>query len=690
MKIYEAKHIRNIAFLGHGGSGKTALTEAILFSTKLINRMGKVEDGNTVSDFDKEETTRGISIGTSLIPVEWQEHKINILDTPGYFDFIGEVQSALKAADGAVILVDASNGVEVGTEKSWDFVTDREKPTFIFINKMDRENIDFDKVLNDLKEKFGNKITPFQIPLGENENFIGGINIVKMVAEEYDGKGYSEKLIPENLMEQVNPIREMLLESVAESDEALLEKYFEGEAFTEQEIQEGLRKGILGGDIVPVLCGSSTNNIGALSLLDMLVDYSPSPMDMPVNKGYDPHDKDEVIERTLDPDEPFSAQVFKTIVDPYVGKISLLRIISGKLTLDTEVLNTNKDKREKIGSLFVLRGKNQIEIEEAFAGDIVSIAKLQYTNTGDTLCSINDPIMYSSIDFIKPQLALSIEPKSKGDEEKISSGLQRLAEEDPSFYFERNPEVKQTLIYGQGELHVNIITSKLKNKFGVDVELRDPKVPYRETVKGKSDVQGRHKKQSGGHGQYGDVKIRFEPASTEFEFKEEIFGGSVPKSYIPAVEKGLRECLESGVLAGYPVVNIRAILYDGSYHDVDSSEMAFKIAASIAFKKGVEAANPVLLEPIIKVEVIVPEDYMGDVMGDLSKRRGKILGMEPQPKGMQLVVAEAPQSEMFKYATDLRSMTQARGSFSMEFARYEEAPQIISEKVIEAAKEEDK
>ncbi len=690
MKIYEAKHIRNIAFLGHGGSGKTALTEAILFSTKLINRMGKVEDGNTVSDFDKEETTRGISIGTSLIPVEWRDHKINILDTPGYFDFIGEVQSALKAVDGAVILVDASNGVEVGTEKSWDFVTDSEKPAFVFINKMDRENIDFDKVLNDLKEKFGNKITPFQIPLGENENFIGDINIVKMVAEEYDGKDYSEKPIPEDLMNQVNPIREMLLESVAESDEALLEKYFEGEAFTEQEIQEGLRKGILGGDIVPVLCGSSTNNTGALSLLDMLVDYAPSPMDMPVTKGYNPRDKDEVIERTLGPDEPFSAQVFKTIVDPYVGKISLLKIISGKLTLDMEVLNTNKDKREKVGSLFVLRGKNQIEIEEAFAGDIVSIAKLQYTSTGDTLCSINDPIMYSSIDFIKPQLALSIEPKSKGDEEKISSGLQRLAEEDPSFYFERNPEVKQTLIYGQGELHVNIITSKLKNKFGVDVELRDPKVPYRETVKGKSDVQGRHKKQSGGHGQYGDVKIRFEPAPDEFEFKEEIFGGSVPKSYIPAVEKGLRECLESGVLAGYPVVNVRAILYDGSYHDVDSSEMAFKIAASIAFKKGIEAANPVLLEPIIKVEVIVPEEYMGDVMGDLSKRRGKILGMEPQPKGMQLVVAEAPQSEMFKYATDLRSMTQARGSFSMEFARYEEAPQIISEKVIEAAKEEDK
>ena len=689
MKVYEAKHIRNIAFLGHGGCGKTTLIEAILFSAKLINRMGKIEDGNTVSDFDKEEITRGISIGTSLIPVEWQEHKINILDTPGYFDFVGEVQSTLKAAGGAVILVDASNGIEVGTEKSWDFVTDNEKPTFIFINKMDRENTDFDKVLSDLREKFGNKVVPFQLPLGENENFIGNINIVKMVAEEYDGKDCVENPIPEDLMDQVNPIREMLLESVAESDEVLLEKYFEGEAFTEQEIQEGLRKGIISGDVVPVLCGSSVKNIGAHSLLDMLVDYSPSPIDEPVKKGTHPDNEDEIIERTLDPSEPFAAQVFKTIVDPYVGKISLLKIISGKLTPDMEVLNINKHEKEKLGSLFLLRGKNQIEIKEAFAGDIISIAKLQYTSTGDTLCSINEPVIYSGIDFIKPQLALSIEPKSKGDEEKIGSGLQRLAEEDPSFYFERNPETRQTLIYGQGELHINIITSKLKNKFDVDVELKDPKVPYRETIKGKSDVQGRHRKQSGGHGQYGDVKIRFEPATTEFEFEEEIFGGAVPKSYIPAVEKGIRECLEEGVLAGYPVVNIKTTLYDGSYHEVDSSEMAFKIAASIAFKKGMAEANPILLEPIVKVDVIVPEEYMGDIMGDLNKRRGRILGMEPQPKGMQLVIAEVPQSEMFKYAIDLRSMTQARGNFSMEFVRYDEVPQIISDKVIAAAKEEE-
>ncbi len=685
MKGYQADHIRNIAFLGHGGCGKTTLAEAVLYSAKLTNRMGRVEDGNTISDFDKEEASRSISISTSIIPIEWQNYKINLLDTPGYFDFIGEVQSALKAAGGTVILVDATSGVEVGTEKAWDFIADSKKPTFIFINKMDRENANFDKVLNDLRERFGKKIAPFQIPLGENENFVGNINVVKMIAREYNGKDCIEKSIPEALLPQAESIRELLLESVAESDEALLEKYFSGEVFTEQEIHDGLRKGVINGDIVPVLCGASMKNIGTHTLLDMLIDYSPSPMDMPSKKGTNPY-TDEIVERTLEPNQPFSAQVFKTVVDPYVGKISILKVISGKLTSDTEVLNSNKDEKEKIASLFLLRGKNQIDIKEISAGDIVAVAKLQHTSTGDTLCSVNHPIVFSNIDFVKPQLALSVEPKAKGDEEKISSGLQRLSEEDPSFLFERNAETKQTLIFGQGELHVKIITSKLKNKFGVDVELKDPKVPYRETIKGKSDVQGKHKKQSGGHGQYGDVKIRFEPAANDFEFAEEIFGGSVPKSYIPAVEKGLKDCLETGVLAGYPVVNLKATLYDGSYHDVDSSEMAFKIAASLAFKKGMEAAKPVLLEPIVKVSVIIPEEYMGDVMGDLNKRRGRILGMEPQPKGMQLVVAEAPQSEMFKYATDLRSMTQARGSFTMEFTRYEEVPQIISEKVVDAAR----
>ncbi len=685
MKIYEADKIRNIALLGHGGCGKTTLTEAALFTAKVVNRIGKVEDGNTVSDFDKEEIARKISINTSVVPIEWEGHKINFIDAPGYFDFIGEVQSAMKVAGGLIILVDATSGIEVGTEKAWDYFEDKKKPTFIFINKMDRENADFEKVLNQLRERFGKKVAPFQIPLGEKENFIGNINVVKMVAKEYDGKTCVEKPIPEDKKAQVLEIREMLMESVAESDEELLEKYFNGEEFTQEEIQEGLRKGVISGEIVPVICGATLENIGLHSLLNMINDYSPSPADMPPKQGKRPH-SDEVVERTLGDDQPFSAQIFKTIVDPYMGKISVFKVISGELKGDMEILNANMDEKERINNIFLLRGKTQIEVDRIKAGDIGAVAKLQHTRTGDTLCSVNDPVVYSGIDFTLPQLILAIDPKARGDEEKISSGLQRLAEEDPSFTFERNAETKQTLIRGQGELHIKVITSKLKNKFGAEVELNDAIVPYRETIKGKSDVQGKHRKQSGGHGQYGDVKIRFEPSQTEFEFNEEIFGGSVPRSYIPAVEKGLLECLETGVLAGYPVVNIKATLYDGSYHDVDSSEMAFKIAASLAFKKGMEMANPVLLEPIMKVDVMVPEEYMGDVMGDLNKRRGRIMGMEPQAKGMQLVVAEVPQAEMFKYAIDLRSMTQAKGNFTMEFTRYEEVPQMISEKVVEAAK----
>ncbi len=685
MKLYEADRIRNIALLGHGGSGKTSVTEAALFAAKLTTRMGRTEDGNTVSDFDKEEIARRISISTSLIPIEWKECKINFLDTPGYFDFVGEVQSAIKVAGGIIIMVDATSGIEVGTEKAWDYAVDKKTPTFIFVNKMDRENSDFTKVLNDLREKFGKKVAPFQIPLGEKEGFIGNVNIAKMTAREYDGKDCIDKPIPQALMEEAMSIREMLLESVAESDEVLMEKYFAGEEFTEKEIQDGLRRGIINADIIPVICGSAAKNVGIHTLLDMIVDYSPSPKDMPAKQGKNPYN-DKLEERTLEANEPFSAQVFKTIVDAYVGKISLLKIISGKLTSDMEVLNANRDEKEKLGNPFLLRGKNQIEVKEVMAGDIAAVAKLQNTSTGDTLCSVNSPIIYSGIEFSEPQLYLAVEPKAKGDEDKINHGLLKLTEEDPTFRLDRNKETKQTIIKGQGELHIKVLVSKLKNKFGTDVELTDAKVPYRETIKGKSDVQGKHKKQSGGHGQYGDVKMRFEPSSSEFEFTEEIFGGSVPRQYIPAVEKGVRECLEAGALAGYPVVNIKAILYDGSYHDVDSSEMAFKIAASLAFRKGMETAKPVLLEPIAEVRVYVPEDYMGDVMGDLNKRRGRIVGMEPQAKGFQLVIAEVPQSEMFKYATDLRSMTQARGYFTMDFTRYEEVPQMISEKIVEAAR----
>ncbi len=687
MKAYETEKIRNIALLGHGGSGKTSITEAALYTAKLTTRIGRTEDGNTVSDFDKEEVSRNISISTSLIPIEWEGYKINFLDTPGYFDFIGEVQSSVKVTGGIIITVDATSGVEVGTEKAWAMAMARNIPTFIFVNKMDRENANYEKVLGELRETFGKKVAPFQIPLGANGSFIGNVNVARMIAREYTGKTCIDKPIPDSLIDKAKEIREMLMESVAESDELLMEKYFAGEAFTEEEIQSGLRAGIIAGEIVPVICGAATGNIGIHTMLDVITDYSPSPKDMPAKEGVNPYTKQKV-RRTLEADEPFSAQVFKTIVDPYVGKISLLKIISGSLTPDTEVLNANKDEKEKIANLFLLRGKQQIDVDKAAAGDIIAVAKLQHTITGDTLCSVNAPLIYSKIDFSEPQLYLAIEPKAKGDEEKINMGLIKLVEEDPSFLFERNVETKQTLIRGQGELHIKVLVSKLKSKFGVDVELSDARVPYRETIKGKSDVQGKHKKQSGGHGQYGDVKIKFEPSAEEFEFQETVFGGSVPKSYIPAVEKGLRESAEHGVLAGYPVINMKAILYDGSYHDVDSSEMAFKIAAGIAFRKGIQEAKPILLEPISELKVIVPETYMGEVMGDLNKRRGRIIGIEPQINSEQLIVAEVPQSEVFKYATDLRSITQARGTFTTKFVRYEEAPPFISEQVIAAAKED--
>ncbi len=685
MKAYEAGRIRNIALLGHGGSGKTTFCEAALYAAGVSKRMGKVEDGNTFSDFDKEEISRKTSINTTVIPVEWNDYKVNLIDTPGYFDFVGEVQGAIKAAGGVVIFVDATSGIQVGTEKAWKIAMDKKKPTFIVVNKMDRENVDYDKIINELRETFGKKVAPFQIPVGIEDSFIGNVNVAKMNAREYTGQTCVEKPIPDELMAQAEEMRELLLESVAESDEELMEKYFAGEAFSEEEIQAGLRKGVLYGEVVPVVCASFPNNVGTHTLMDMLCDYSPSPADMPPKTGIDPKTNQEV-ERSLEPNEPFSAQVFKTIADPFIGKISILKVISGTLTSDMEILNSNKGEKEKVGSLFFLRGKNQLETKEVNAGDIAAIAKLQHTVTGDTLCSINSPIVFSGIEVPEPQLYLALEPKARGDEEKIGTGLQRLAEEDPSFAFTRNAETKQTLIRGQGELHIKVITSKLKNKFGVEVELSDAIVPYRETIKGKADVQGKHKKQSGGRGQYGDVKMRFEPSAEEFEFEEVIFGGSVPRNFIPAVEKGIREAMVSGVLAGYPVVNFKAQLYDGSYHDVDSSEMAFKIAASLAFKKGMEEAKPVLLEPIAKVDVFVPEDNMGDIMGDLNKRRGRILGMEPQDDGTQKVTAEVPQSEMFKYAIDLRSMTQARGEFNMEFVRYDEVPQNISEKVIEAAK----
>ena len=689
MKNYAVDKIRNVAFLGHGGSGKTTLAEALLFTTKVTTRMGRVDDGNTVSDFDKEEINRKFSIGTSLIPIEWHDHKYNFLDTPGYFDFVGETLSALRVAGGAVIMLDASSGIEVGTEKAWNFTEKRNMPKIIFINKMDKDNVNYVKIIKDLKDTFGKKIAPFCIPIGEGSEFKGFVNVVDQIGREFNGTGCVDAPIPADMEQRVRPFRDMLIEAVAESDEDLMAKYFEGEIFSNEEIHEGLRKGVIAGEIVPVIVGSVEKRIGIHTMMDMIFDYFPTPKELGdgLYKGMHP-DTEEEIERTLDEKEPFSAFVFKTIVDPFVGKISMFKVYSGIAKKDMDVLNANKDEKERFSSLFLLRGKEQLEVDRVIAGDIGATAKLQYTETGDTLCDKDKPIKYIGINMPKPALFMAIEPKSKGDEEKIHASLHRLTDEDPSFIIERNKETKQTLLGGQGTMQVQVITSKLKNLFGVEVVLDNPKVAYRETIKGVATVQGKHKKQSGGAGQYGDIHVKFEPCNEPFIFEEKIFGGSVPRQYIPAVEKGLLESLDHGVLAGCPVVNIKATLLDGSYHPVDSSEMAFKLAAHVAFKKGVEQAQPILLEPIAHVEIYIPDEYMGDIMGDMNRRRGRILGMEPNETGYQKVIAEAPQAEMFAYATDLRSMTQARGWFSMRVERYDEVPMQIALKIIEQVKKD--
>ncbi|MDH8679895.1 elongation factor G [Fusibacter bizertensis] len=689
MKNYAVDKIRNVAFLGHGGSGKTTLTEALLYTTNVTTRMGKVDDGNTVSDYDKEEINRKFSIGTSLIPIEWNDHKYNFLDTPGYFDFVGETLSALRVSGGAVIMVDASSGIEVGTEKAWNFTEKRNMPKIIFLNKMDKENVNYVKVLKELKDTFGKKIAPFCIPIGEGGDFKGFVNVVDQIGREFNGTQCVDAPIPKDMEAKVKPIRDWLIEAVAESDEELMMKYFEGETFTNEEIHEGLRQGVIAGDIVPVLVGSAEKRIGIHTMMNMIYDYFPTPKEMNdgVYKGTNP-DTEEAIDRVLDDNEPFSAFVFKTIVDPFVGKISLFKVYSGTAKKDMEIINASKDEKERITSLFLLRGKEQLEVDKVIAGDIGATAKLQHTETGDTLCDKDHPIKYTGINMPRPALFMAIEPKSKGDEEKIHSSLHRLTEEDPSFVLERNKETRQTLLGGQGSMQVQVITSKLKNLFGVEVTLEDPKIAYRETIKGVATVQGKHKKQSGGAGQYGDIHVKFEPCNEPFIFEEKIFGGSVPRQYIPAVEKGIQESLEHGVLAGCQVVNLKATLLDGSYHPVDSSEMAFKLAAHLAFKKGMEQAQPILLEPITHVEIYIPDEYMGDIMGDMNRRRGRILGMEPNESGYQKVIAEAPQSEMFAYATDLRSMTQARGWFNMSVERYEEVPMQIALKIIEQVKKD--
>ena len=650
MKGYTSENIRNVALLGHGGCGKTTFLEAALLATGVINRMGKVEDGNTVSDYDKMEIERGYSINTSVVPIIWKENKINFIDTPGYFDFVGEVNAALRAAEAAVIMVDAGAGIQVGTEAAWKACERYKTPRFIVINKRDKDEFDFYKTFGELKAKFGEKLIPFSWPLSAE-------------------------------------IDEELKEAIAMTDDELMEKYFNGDDFSDEEILKGLKQGIADGGIVPVCSSAFQLGSGLEGLLDLLVTYVPTPLEHGPYAGF--NDKNEPVERMSVVDAPVSTFVFKTIVDPFVGKISVMKVVTGKLNAGDEVYNERAGKSEKISKLFFLRGKNQTELNYAEAGDIVAVAKLQYTLSGDTLCDKNDIIRYLPLDYPEPSYFIAIEAVDKGDEDKMMTGLNKLREEDPSFVVERNTETRQTLLGGQGDIQLGVILAKLKDRFGVAVKTVPQKIAYRETIKGTSDVQGKHKKQSGGAGQYGDVHIRFSPSEKEFEFSEELFGGSVPKNYVPAVEKGLLECMNKGPLAGCKVVNVKAVLYDGSYHEVDSNEMAFKIAASLAFKKGIAEAKPCLLEPIMRMEIFVPDEYVGDVMGDMNKRRGKILGMEPMADGSQKLLALAPQAELFDYAIGLRAMTQARGNFTMRFEKYEEVPTHLANKIIEAHKAEE-
>ena len=661
MRIYESDSIRNVAILGHSGAGKSNMTEALEFTAGLTTRISNPNDAVKISS------------DTTLHTVEYQSLKFNFLDIPGYSDFFGELESGLAAADGAIIIVDGTTDLSVGTETSLELADSRSIPRFIFVNKIDSEKADYEKILSQLREKYGKRIAPFHVPWGKGDGFKGHINVVDLYAREYDGKECHNASIPEDMNDAVTPVREMLLEAVAETSEELMDKFFNGEEFTTAEIHRGLRKGVLNCDVIPVICGSTFKNIGLHTTFDMVRDYLPAPKD---NKKINPDKKE------------FVCQAFKTVIDSFLGKVSYVKILSGELKPDSDIYNINKRIKGRVGKISTMVINKLEELPKAVYGDIVIFTKLLQTQTSDTLSSSEKEAAVPNITFPKAQMLVAIEPLNKNDDEKLSTGLQKLTEEDPSFTWHRDMETGQTVLGVQGELHTTTLIDKLKNKFGVEVKIEDLKVPYRETIKSTSDVQGKYKKQSGGHGQYGDVKIKFSPSEEHFVFEETVVGGSVPKSYIPAVEKGLRESLAQGVLAGFPVTNIKAVLYDGSYHEVDSSEMSFKVAANLAFKKGMLEAKPVLLEPIMELTIIIPEEYVGDIMGDINKKRGRVIGMEAHKGTKQKIMAEAPMSETFKYANDLKAMTQGRGYFIMALARYEEVPYELANKIINEHKKD--
>ena len=680
-----SNNIRNIAVIGHSGEGKTSVVEAILFNAHATDRLGKVVDGNTVTDSDEQEIARKMSISLSVAYAMWEGVKINLLDSPGFYDFEGEENEALRAAGGALIVTGASGSVSVGAEKAIDKCLKNKIPMVLFINGMDKENADYTGTVAALKEKYKGKIAPIQIPLMEGNKMVGYVNALTERAYRFTGEGLKDIDIPADSKHTLVSMQESLAETAAENDEALMDKYFEEGTLSREDTIRGIRKGIHSVSTIPVMAGSATQNRGIINLIGEIVKYMPSA-----------EERREMLATSLDTDDPvsitceegpFAAQVFKTVVDPFVGKLNVMKVFRGTLKSGTTVYNATTGKTERINQIYLLRGKKQEPVSELSAGDIGAVNKLAATNTGDTLCDENVKVKFDPIHFPRPVLSMAIYAEKKGEEDKIFQGLNKLAEEDYTFTVTKNKETGEMLINGQGETHLDVINRKLKAKFNVSALLKTPKIAYRETIRKTVEAEGKHKKQSGGHGQYGHCKVRFEPFEGEFEFAEEVVGGSVPKQYIPAVEKGLIECLPHGVLAGYPVTGLRAVLYDGSYHEVDSSEMAFKLAAALAFKEGLKNAKPVLLEPVMKLKIAIPENFLGDIMGDMNKRRGRILGIDMM-EGMQVVNAEAPQAEIQRYATDLRSMTQGRGKFTAELARYEEVPAGEAEKIVKARQAE--
>ncbi|MBR5136853.1 MAG: elongation factor G [Clostridia bacterium] len=687
MKNYTSEQIRNVALLGHGGSGKTSLAEAMLYRCKHIDRIGKVTDGNTASDFDPEEIKRKFSISSSLLACEWKNTKINFLDTPGFFDYEGEVTAALRVAGSAVICVPAKNGVEVGTEKAVKRCRDLGLSVIFVVTKMDEENADYAKVIDELREKFGKNVQPAQLPIMDGKKLKAYADLIENKAYTYTDAAPIAMDIPENIKGEVATIWEHLKEYIAETDEELMMKFFAGEEFTHEELVTGFTAAVRAGSVMPVMCSSAINNVGIGVILDAIATYMPSPLDrLDTVMAADPETGDPV-ELLANDEGTFSALVYKTVSDQF-GKQTMFRIFSGCLKGDATVLNTTTGKTERLASLFSLRGKVKEPVTELHCGDFGCVTKLVSTGTNDTLCDVNKPVVLDKIEFPVPNMRMAAIAASRGDEEKIGVGFAKIMEEDPTFKYENNAETHQMVIYGLGDQHIDVIKSKLKNKFGVTVSLEEAKVPYREKIKKKVKVQGKHKKQSGGHGQYGDVWIEFEPhEGDELIFAENVFGGSVPKQYFPAVEKGLQDCVKKGVLAGYPMIGLKATLVDGSYHDVDSNEMSFKVAASLAYKQ-LTTANPVLLEPVVHIEVTVPNDNQGDVMGDMNKRRGRVIGVDQLADGLCCVIGEVPESEVMKYATDLRAMTQGRGSYTTKFERYEEVPPFQAQKIIAAAEKD--